>query len=244
MRRLPAVAARQPVRAGVSVLQNEADAAAGGGTGALAAVLAAAARLRAAVPARLRAALAVGRPQAARRGARGALRGLFGGAGADRVALLGRGRFCRGAVRVRRSAGVRVSVPVRGSGQAARAAALRPAGVCLRRGAGDVGVCVFLFPAGTAAGLLPYAGGGREKPLFVRGAVRLRLRAGGGSSLYAGADRAGPAVRAVCEKERAGGAVPDVRLRGGRQRLPARFPRPRAAAGERLLRAGGVPART
>lgn len=93
VRRLPAVAARQPVRAGVSVLQNEADAAAGGGTGALAAVLAAAARLRAAVPARLRAALAVGRPKTARRGARGALRGLFGGAGADRVALLGRGRL-------------------------------------------------------------------------------------------------------------------------------------------------------
>lgn len=57
--------------------------------------------------------LSAGR-QTARRGARGALRGLFGGAGADRVALLGRGRLCRGAVRVRRGAGVCVSVPVRG----------------------------------------------------------------------------------------------------------------------------------
>lgn len=141
------------------------------------------------------------RAQAARCRACGALRGVRSGAGADCVALLGRGRICRGAVRVRGGAGVRVPVSGRFVGQAVRTAALRTAGVRLCRGAGDDGFLIFLFPAAAYAGFLRYAGGGSEKPLFVGRAVRVRLCVGGGHPLYARADRTGTAVRVVFQEE-------------------------------------------
>ena len=99
LRHLSAVAGCESVRAGVSVFQSKADAAAGGGIGAVAALFTAAVDLRAAVSAWFCAALAVRRAQAARCRACGALRGVRSGAGADCVALLGRGSRswrCRG----------------------------------------------------------------------------------------------------------------------------------------------------